>query len=105
MKEHIWQHAASQSMGGKEDKPKKELSHIETKKAKNGGYIHTHHHTRPDHHPAEEHISADDAAMQAHMMASMGDGAPPSGDPTDGASAGAPDPAAPAAAAAPAAGA
>lgn len=76
-----WAEAASRSMGG-DSKPAKVLSHVSTEKTKSGSYIHTHHHTHPEHHPAEKHTSPDDKAMLQHMMASMGSGASPDGDPT-----------------------
>lgn len=71
------------ALGGEDTKPAKKISHIETSKAKSGGYTHTHHHTHPEHHPSEHHVSSDDKAMADHMIASMGSGAAPSGDPTD----------------------
>lgn len=94
---------AAKSLGGDHEKPKKEIKEVRTRKGKSGGFIHEHHHTHSDHHPVEEHTSANDQAMMAHMAASMGQGAAPSGDPSevDPASAGG-DPAA-AAGAAPAA--
>ena len=64
--------------GGK--KTPKELSHVEVKRAKSGGHIITHHHKN---HPPEHHVAKDDKAMLAHMMQSMGSGAPASGDPAD----------------------
>lgn len=60
------------SLSSKEEKPKKEIAHIKTKKAKSGGYIHTHVHTHPEHHPDEEHISPDQDSMVQHMMEHMG---------------------------------
>jgi len=84
---------AHEALGGKEDKPKKEIKHIVTKKAKSGGYIHEHHHTHPEHHPMEEHVSPDQDAMMQHMMQHMGGDsgeAPASTDASQVASAGAP---------------
>jgi hypothetical protein len=66
-------HGAAAALGADEDKPKKEIKHIVTKKAKNGGYIHEHHHTRPEHHPMEEHVSPDQDSMVGHMMEHMGE--------------------------------
>lgn len=63
---------AADALSGKVDKPKKEIKHIKTEKAKNGGYIHTHTHTHPEAHPDEQHISADQDGMAAHMMEHMG---------------------------------
>ena len=59
--------------GTKEEKPKKEIHHIKTRKAKTGGYIHTHVHTRPEHHPDEEHVSATQDDMVHHMLQNMGE--------------------------------
>jgi hypothetical protein len=61
------------------DKPAKRIKEIRTRKAKSGGYIHEHHHTAPEAHPMEEHNSADQAAMLAHMgeqAPNMGDAEP-----------------------------
>jgi hypothetical protein len=76
-----------------EEKPKKEIHEVRTRKAKTGGYIHEHHHKHPEHHPMEEHTSASSRDMLAHMNDNMGQGgdlaaaaAPP--DPSAG---GAPD--------------
>lgn len=55
--------------GGK--KPKKVVHEIRTRKSKNGGYIHEHHHTRPEHHPMEEHTTGDMDGMLAHMKDHM----------------------------------
>jgi hypothetical protein len=63
---------ASEALGGKEKAPKKEISHIVTKKAHSGGYVHEHHHTHPDHHPMETHVTPDQDSMAEHMMQSMG---------------------------------
>jgi hypothetical protein len=57
----------------KEEKPKKEIAHIKTSKAKSGGYVHEHHHTRPEHHPMETHVSSTQDAMADHMMQHMGE--------------------------------
>ena len=58
---------------GEPEKPKKEIKEIRTRKAKSGGYVHEHHHTHPEHHPAEEHVSPDQDAMVEHMMQHMGE--------------------------------
>ena len=92
-----WKDATSDVMGGKEKKPKKVIHEIRTRKAKSGGYIHTHHHTS-EHHPVEEHVSPDQASMLAHMAQAMPG---PSAAPAPDASAGAPDAGAPDASAAP----
>jgi hypothetical protein len=60
--------------GNTEDKPKKEIHEIRTRKAKTGGFIHEHHHTRPEHHKMDEHTSADVKGMLSHMNEHMGDG-------------------------------
>jgi hypothetical protein len=60
-------------MGKHEAAPKKEIAHIKTSKAHGGGYVHEHHHTRPEHHPVEHHVSKDQDAMVDHMMQHMGD--------------------------------
>lgn len=62
---------AKHSMSGGEDKPKKEIKHVITRKAHGKGYIHTHVHTHPAH-PDEEHISPDQDGMVEHMMEHMG---------------------------------
>jgi hypothetical protein len=59
-------------LGGKSEKPKKEIKEIRTRKGKSGGYIHEHHHTAPEHHPMEEHTSPDQDAMVSHLMEHMG---------------------------------
>ncbi len=64
---------ASEALGGKEKTPKKEISHIVTKKAHSGGYVHEHHHKSPEHHPMETHISPDQDSMAEHMMQHMGE--------------------------------
>lgn len=56
-----------------EHEPKKELKEVRTRKAKNGGYIHEHHHTHPETHPMEEHMSPDQDSMVSHMMDHMGE--------------------------------
>ncbi len=79
--------AAADHMGGKP--APKELSHVTVKRAKSGGHIITHHHKN---HPPDEHVAKNDKDMLAHVMASIGSGAPASGDPAD--AEGAPDAAA-----------
>lgn len=93
-----WKESAAHSMGGSEKKPKqkKVIREIRTRKTKNGAYLHEHHHSSD--HPMEEHSSADQAAMLAHMAQAMpGPAAAPA---PDAEAAGAPDasaaPAAPA---------
>jgi hypothetical protein len=60
--------------GRSEEKPKKEIHEVRTRKATKGGFIHEHHHTRPEHHKMEEHTSPDVKGMLAHMNEHMGDG-------------------------------
>jgi hypothetical protein len=55
-------------------KATKQIKEIRTRKAKNGSYIHEHHHTAPFDHPMEEHTSADAQGMLDHMSQHMGDG-------------------------------
>jgi hypothetical protein len=86
---------------GDDKKPKKEVSHIVTRKAKSGGYIHDHHHTHPEHHPMEQHISANQDAMVEHMMQHMGEQNPGEAQADAGMENAAPAAAAPAAPAAP----
>ncbi len=79
--------------GRSEDKPKKEIHEIRSRKAKSGGIIHEHHHTHPAHHKMEEHTSPDAAAAGAHVASMLGDGsvtppaegAPAMGAPAEGA--------------------
>lgn len=90
---------AQDALGGKaEPKPKKEISHIVTRKAASGGYIHEHHHTAPEAHPMEQHVTPDQDSMADHMLQNMG--APNTGE-GDVPAAGATPPAAPAAGAPP----
>ena len=64
-------------------KPKKEIKHIETRKTKDGKFIHTHKHHRPEHHPDEEHVSNNMEELKKHMEAHMG--GEPEGDEAAGA--------------------
>ena len=65
--------SVSGSLGGKKEKtPKKEVKEIRTRKGASGGFIHTHSHTRPEHHPDEEHVSPDQDAMVEHMLSNLG---------------------------------
>jgi len=61
-----------ESLGGDHHKPKKEIHEIKTRKAKSGGFIHTHTPTHPAHHPDEEHVSKDMAALHDHMEDAFG---------------------------------
>lgn len=101
--------STSKSLGGKSKAPAKVVHKVEIRKGTSGGHIIEHHHTHPDHHPMEEHTTANDAAMLSHLQNVMGNspasGADPNAMPPDpSAGAGAPSPGA-APAAAPAAGA
>lgn len=99
---------AASALGGG-DKPKKEVKEIRTRKSDNGKYIHEHHHTHPEHHKMEEHVSNNQDEMVEHMMTHMGTPNPGEAD-ADAGQSGIPGdagaaPAAGAAAAAPGAGA
>lgn len=59
-------------MGGKDEKPAKEIHEIRTRKAHGGGFIHKHVHTHPEHHKDEEHVSANQDGMVSHMLEHMG---------------------------------
>jgi len=50
-----------------DDKPKKEIKEIHTRKTHDGKLVHKHIHHSPAHHPDEEHISNDSAEMHQHM--------------------------------------
>lgn len=50
-----------------DDKPKKEIKEIHTRKTHDGKIIHKHIHHAPAHHPDEEHVSNDAAEMHQHM--------------------------------------
>ncbi len=68
--------SVSSELGGSSEKPAKHIKHIVTRKGKSGGYIHEHHHTHPEHHPMEEHVSPTQDAMMSHMMDHMGEANP-----------------------------
>lgn len=70
-----WADTVKHDLGGEhsQDKPKKEVSHVEVRKSDTkGDHIITHHHTHPEHHPKEEHTTRGDDEMVQHMMANMG---------------------------------
>lgn len=98
MAKHTVMERAADALGShkEEEKPKKEIKHIVTKKAKSGGYIHTHVHTHPEHHPDEDHVSKDQDEMADHMLQHMGEANPGEAE-ADGGSSGVPNEAAPAA--------
>lgn len=86
-----WNRDAGKKASGKAKASKKEVSHVTVKKGASGGHVVTHHHKNSDEHPPEDHVTANDAAMLAHMQETMGnDAAGPSG---AGAQPGAPPPA------------
>jgi len=60
--------------GRSEEKPKKVVHEIRTRKAKTGGFIHEHHHTHPEHHKMEEHASPNMKSAMTHLNDYMGDG-------------------------------
>lgn len=89
--------AAGEAMGAEsEHKHKKEVKEVRTRKGHKGGYIHEHHHTHPDEHPMEEHVSPDQESMAAHMMETMGSQNPGEAEPDAGQAGAAPPAAAPA---------
>lgn len=62
----------SHSLGGGSAAHSKKIKEIRTRRGHKGGYIHEHHHTHPEEHPMEEHVSPDQDAMVNHMMENMG---------------------------------
>ncbi len=64
--------STAEALGGGQEKAKKEIKEIRTRKGHKSGYIHEHHHTAPEQHPMEEHVSPDQDAMVSHMMEHMG---------------------------------
>jgi hypothetical protein len=56
---------------GKDEKPKKEISHMVHRK-KESGHVIEHHHTHPDHHPMEEHAMSNMDDVHDHMEEHMG---------------------------------
>lgn len=67
------EHAAHALGGHKEEKPKKEVEEMHIRRSKNGGHIIKHKHTRPEHHPDEEHTTKGDDELAEHVMTHMGD--------------------------------
>lgn len=65
-------HVVSRALGGEDSKPEKKVSKIEHTKSTNGDHIFTHHHTHPEHHPAETHTKRGDDEMVQHMMQHAG---------------------------------
>jgi len=67
--------SVADELGGKSEKPAKEIKHIVSRKAKtkDGKHVvvHTHVHTHPAH-PDEEHVTSGDDEMAEHMMQNMG---------------------------------
>lgn len=53
-------------------KPKKELAHMVVTPHKNGSHTVMHHHTHPDHHPAEPHGVTNMQDLHDHMEEHMG---------------------------------
>lgn len=64
--------SVAEELGGKSEKPKKEIKHMHIKKATNGGHIIRHEHTHPEHHPDEEHITKNDDELASHVLQNMG---------------------------------
>lgn len=105
---------AAHALGGeKEHKPKKEIKEIRIRKPHDGkSHIIEHHHTAPEHHPVEEHVTHGDDELADHILANVGtpnpgeaeadagqsgipEAAPNAGAPTGTAPAGAPPAASP----------
>lgn len=57
---------------GMADKPKKMIDHIKIRKAKGAHSVVEHHHTRPEHHPAESHVMQNMDQLHDHMEEHMG---------------------------------
>jgi hypothetical protein len=90
-----WTGAVEHSMGGsKESKPPKEIHHVEVHhdSGKAGGHVIIHHHTHPEHHPAEAHSTHGDDEMTEHNLAAMGSPNPGEAPDPAAAQAGPPDP-------------
>jgi hypothetical protein len=79
--------SSAKDMMGDEQKPKKAIKHIETRKTHDGKFVHTHKHHHPDIHKDEEHVSNNMAELKKHMEDHMG--GEPDGD-ESGAGVGAP---------------
>jgi hypothetical protein len=63
--------SVASELGGKAEKPKKEIKHMHIKKAANGGHIIRHEHTHPEH-PDEEHTTKTDDELLNHVSQNMG---------------------------------
>ena len=66
-----WSKDAKDGLGGKDEKPPKEISHIVHHKMVGGGHHFEHHHTHPAH-PVEHHFAKDDDGMVEHMLQHAG---------------------------------
>lgn len=93
--------AVVEALGGHEKKPAKEIDHIRIRKAKSGGHIIEHHHTHPDHHPKEEHVTRGDDQLAEHTLSAMGTPNPGEAEADAGTPEAAPSAAAPAGSGAP----
>ena len=64
----------SDELGGKKEKPKKEIHEIHIRKVKSGKGTHIviHHHTNATEHPAESHIVDGDDELADHLMTHVG---------------------------------
>lgn len=67
-----WSKDAKDGLGGKDENPPKEISHIVHHKTVGGGHHFEHHHTHPNHHPVEHHFAKDDDGMVEHMLQHAG---------------------------------
>lgn len=68
-----WNKSAGAKASGKAKPASKQISHVTVKKAANGGHIITHHHTKPEEHPDEQHTTKGDDQLVGHMMDHMGE--------------------------------
>ena len=65
--------SVAEELGGKSEKPKKEIKHMHNKKAAGGkGHIHVHVHTHPEVHPDEEHVRNGNDGLADHILENMG---------------------------------
>ena len=68
-----WKSAVAEHMGGHStEKPAKKIKSITHEHSTNGDHIFTHHHTHPEHHPAETHTKRGDDEMVHHMLKHAG---------------------------------
>lgn len=69
--------SVADELGGKSEKPAKEIKHIIVRKGKtkDGKHVnvHTHVHTHPQHHPDEEHVTEGNDGLVNHMLDHQGE--------------------------------